>query len=204
MPLGSSAALQLLYCLIKERWLSAISRTPLKPLANIAFISFVCILLISATIPDYYIQIMHAVGVCVCVTVSQSMCTAVFIFFLWPLPHVHVLACILVYLSTHVHPIHADFSLCVYVQMPCERTHTHTIECLGCHQGPFCAVSVSSCLKQTGRVHCVPSWHAPWDNERLYFGLDCWLRIIQQHKQATVQPCVQQWSVLGSKRQAQI
>lgn len=77
-------------------------------------------------------------------------------------------------------------SLCVSGCMCFESTHTH----ICCRQSPFCAVSLGSCLKQTSGVHCVPNWHAPWDNEKLCIGLDCWLRIIQQHKQATVQPWV--------------
>lgn len=48
-----------------------------------------------------------------------------------------------------------------------------------------------------------PSWHASWDNERLCLGLDCWLRIFLQDKQATVQPRGHTWSTAQSNRQSQ-
>lgn len=153
---------------------------------------------------------MHKVCVCVAVWLWLSPCVLLCLFSFYDLylrwQYNHMCMFWPAFLCTSA-PMCIPFmqiSLSVCLSANSVWAHTLTIECLCCHQGPFCAVSVSSCLKQTGRVYCVPSWHAPWDNERLYFGLDCWLRIIQQHKQATVQPCVHTWSVLGSKRQAQI
>lgn len=92
--------------------------------------------------------------------------------------------------------LHANFS--------CSHTHTHTCTNLCCCVGLSHAVSLDSYFKQTGRVHGVPSWHAPWDNERLCYGFHCWLRIILLDKQATVQPCGNMWSIFHSHRWGQI
>lgn len=151
---------------------------------------------------------MHAVHVwvCVCMTANQSMCVAVcFLFMTFTcLDSKSMFWLALLCTSAPMCIPFMQMCLCIcpfvsYVRVClCVRVSVHR------RQGLFCAVSVGSCLKQTGRVHCVPSWHAPWDNERLCFGLDCWLRIIQQHKQATVQPCVHTWSELRSKRKVRI
>lgn len=84
------------------------------------------------------------------------------------------------------------------------HTRTHTCTDLCCSVGFSHAVSLDSYLKQTGRVHGVPSWHVPWDNERLYYGFHCWLRIILLDKQATVQSCGNMWCIFHSQRQGQI
>lgn len=89
-------------------------------------------------------------------------------------------------------------SISVCARGVCGNQHARRLDWLCCRQGLFGAV-----VHRQAWIHRVPSWHAPWDNERLCFGLDCWLRIIQKHKQATVRPCVHTWSTLGSRRHGQ-
>lgn len=125
----------------------------------------------------------------------------------WQQHHVHVLACTVVFFCTHVHPTSANWSLCLSAFLfMCVSLRLRVRLCLyiACTAVRASSVSVGSCWKQTGRVRCVPSWHAPWDNERLCLGLDCWLRIIQQHKQATVPPYVHTWNILCSESQRQV
>lgn len=79
--------------------------------------------------------------------------------------HLHARVMTSMFFSSCNYPCHAD----LFLRLSYAHTQTNS---LCCCLDFFCAVSVDSCLKQTGRLHGAPSWHAPWDNERLCFGLD--------------------------------
>lgn len=85
------------------------------------------------------------------------------------------------------------------------RTHAHT-HMYTERVGPCCCVGFlfqEIPLSNRQEFKGAPSWHASWDNERLCLGLDCWLRIILQDKQATVQPRGHTWSTAQSNRWSQ-
>lgn len=82
----------------------------------------------------------------------------------------HVLDCVVVYFCTHVHRVDVDLpqylSACECLSV---FEHTHRLPVVP--SGPLLCC-FSRFLFKRDRP-CVPSWHAPWDNERLCIGLDC-------------------------------
>lgn len=81
------------------------------------------------------------------------------------------------------------------------RTHVYTERVKPCCCVGFLFQEIP--LSNRQEFKGAPSWHASWDNERLCLGLDCWLRIILQDKQATVRPRGHTWSTAQWNRWSQ-